>query len=183
VIENNVVLYTGLFDIENNDSALLPEMTAQVYFITASAQDVLTVPMGALRFLDRPGRPGRPDGAAGGGTPDPKAIQRRRRELAGALPAGDGLATGQTAGADAAAPRFREGREGRARRGRPAMVTVVNDDGSQQEVEIRVGVNSRISAEVIEGLQAGDKVVAGIIQGQRPNNQQDARRRSFRPPF
>jgi hypothetical protein len=44
-------------------------------------------------------------------------------------------------------------------------------------------VNSRISAEVIEGLQAGDKVVAGIIQGQRPNNQQDARRRSFRPPF
>jgi macrolide-specific efflux system membrane fusion protein len=63
------------------------------------------------------------------------------------------------------------------------MVTVVNDDGSQQEVEIRVGVNSRISAEVIEGLQAGDKVVAGIIQGQRPNNQQDARRRSFRPPF
>ena len=183
VIENNVVLYTGLFDIENNDSALLPEMTAQVYFITASAQDVLTVPMGALRFLDRPGRPGRPGGAAGGGTPDPKAIQRRRRELAGALPAGDGLATGQTAGADAAAPRFREGREGRARRGRPAMVTVVNDDGSQQEVEIRVGVNSRISAEVIEGLQAGDKVVAGIIQGQRPNNQQDARRRSFRPPF
>jgi multidrug efflux pump subunit AcrA (membrane-fusion protein) len=60
---------------------------------------------------------------------------------------------------------------------------VVNDDSRQREVEIRIGVNSRISAEVLEGLQAGDKVVAGIVQGQRPNNQQDARRSSFRPPF
>ncbi|MGH8465293.1 MAG: efflux RND transporter periplasmic adaptor subunit, partial [Pseudomonas sp.] len=30
VIENNVVLYTGLFDVENADATLLPEMTAQV---------------------------------------------------------------------------------------------------------------------------------------------------------
>lgn len=179
VIENNVVLYTGLFDIENNDSALLPEMTAQVYFIAASAQDVLTVPMGALRFLDRPGRPGRQSGAGAGANPDPEAIQRRHRELAGAIPGGDS----QAARAGAGAPRRREGREGRARLGRPALVTVVNDDSRQREVEIRIGVNSRISAEVLEGLQAGDKVVAGIVQGQRPNNQQDARRSSFRPPF
>lgn len=180
IIENNVVLYTGLFDVENNDAALLPEMTAQVYFITASAQDVLTVPMGALTFLDRPGRPGRRSESAIGSAPTPEAVQRRRRELGGALAGGDNQTQFQNDAATAAAPRFPAGGE---RRGRPALATVVGDDGAQQEVEVRIGVNSRISAEVITGLQAGDKVVAGIIQGQRPNSEQDARRRSFRPPF
>jgi len=50
IVENNVVFYTGLFDVINEDSRLLPEMTAQVYFVTSSARDVLVVPMGALSF-------------------------------------------------------------------------------------------------------------------------------------
>src|SRR5690606_14543583 len=54
VIENNVVLYTGLFDVDNSDGTLLPEMTAQVFFITASARDVLTVPVAALAYTDVP---------------------------------------------------------------------------------------------------------------------------------
>src|SRR5690606_31421130 len=37
-VTNNVVLYTGLFDIENNDGALLPEMTTQVYFVSSAAE-------------------------------------------------------------------------------------------------------------------------------------------------
>src|SRR5690606_3459927 len=60
VIENNVVLYTGLFEVDNSDDSLLPEMTAQVFFITASARDVLTVPVGALTFA----RPAAPTGGA-----------------------------------------------------------------------------------------------------------------------
>lgn len=50
VVENNVVLYTALFDVSNDDGRLLPEMTAQVYFVTSAARDVLTVPLGALNF-------------------------------------------------------------------------------------------------------------------------------------
>jgi macrolide-specific efflux system membrane fusion protein len=50
IVENNVVFYTGLFDVVNEDNRLLPEMTAQVYFVTSSARDVLVVPMGALSF-------------------------------------------------------------------------------------------------------------------------------------
>ena len=50
IVENNVVFYTGLFDVINEDNRLLPEMTAQVYFVTSSARDVLVVPMGALSF-------------------------------------------------------------------------------------------------------------------------------------
>jgi macrolide-specific efflux system membrane fusion protein len=47
---NNVVTYTGLFDVENGDGALLSGMTTQVYFVTSDAQNVLTVPVGALTF-------------------------------------------------------------------------------------------------------------------------------------
>lgn len=103
VIENNVVLYTGLFDVDNSDGSLLPEMTAQVFFVTASARDVLTVPVGALRFAPGPG-------------------------------------------------------------GRTVHVEVVAADGTRQLRDIAIGVSSRVSAEVVSGLQAGDQVVAGIIQ-------------------
>ena len=51
---NNVVTYTGLFDVDNSDGALLSGMTTQVYFVTSAARDVLTVPVGALTFADAP---------------------------------------------------------------------------------------------------------------------------------
>ena len=55
---NNVVLYKGSFDIDNTDGELYPGMTTQVFFVTSSARNVLTVPLGALTFTG---------GAAGGG--------------------------------------------------------------------------------------------------------------------
>jgi macrolide-specific efflux system membrane fusion protein len=41
----NVVLYTALFDVTTPEGELRPEMTAQVFFITAAAKDAPTVPM------------------------------------------------------------------------------------------------------------------------------------------
>jgi len=55
---NNVVLYKGSFDIDNSDGELYPGMTTQVFFVTSSARNVLTVPLGALTFTG---------GAQGGG--------------------------------------------------------------------------------------------------------------------
>ncbi|HWK48594.1 MAG TPA: hypothetical protein VNR40_01850, partial [Steroidobacter sp.] len=45
---SKVVLYTVLFDVDNADGALMPQMTAQVSFTTAQARDVLTAPLSAL---------------------------------------------------------------------------------------------------------------------------------------
>lgn len=42
------VQYTVLFDVANDDGALMPQMTAQVVFVTESAQDVLLAPLGGL---------------------------------------------------------------------------------------------------------------------------------------
>lgn len=43
-----VVLYTALFDVDNADGALMPQMSAQVFFVLGSARNVLTVPLAAL---------------------------------------------------------------------------------------------------------------------------------------
>ncbi len=69
VVTNNVVLYTALFDVDNADGALLPSMTAQVFFITESARDVLKVPVGALTFAG-PGRRQNAGARAGNGGAD-----------------------------------------------------------------------------------------------------------------
>jgi macrolide-specific efflux system membrane fusion protein len=47
---------------------------------------------------------------------------------------------------------------------RAATVQVVRDDGSFETREIMVGAQDRVNAEVISGLEAGDRVVAGVIQ-------------------
>ena len=53
--QNNVVMFKGSFDVDNRQGDLLPNMTTSVNFVTSSAMNVLTVPVGALIS---------PDGAA-----------------------------------------------------------------------------------------------------------------------
>lgn len=48
--QENVVNYTVVVSVANTSGKLLPGMTATVAFITGSAEDVLMVPNGALRF-------------------------------------------------------------------------------------------------------------------------------------
>jgi len=185
VVESNVVLYTGLFDIDNEDGALLSDMTAQVYFITSSAENVLTVPVGALNYVDAPVPGGEEFAArmaarreAGGNFPPggPRA--------GGNFPRGPGGAQGSRAGvpggfAGAAGPgRIPGGSLPGGRR--IAMVAVVNGDGSITDQQVVVGVTSRIAAEVISGLAMGDKVVAGIIQAGSSENEGN-NRPNFRP--
>ena len=99
-ITNNVVLYPVIFSVSNDDGALLPDMTAQVFFVVSAVRDVLKVPVGALRN------------------------------------ARDGTATLQ----------------------------VIGEDGSPQERTVRLGLVSRVSAEVVSGLELGERVVAGIAE-------------------
>jgi macrolide-specific efflux system membrane fusion protein len=48
----NVVFYTALFDVENPQGELRPEMSAQVFFITGVAKDVPIAPMATLMPKD-----------------------------------------------------------------------------------------------------------------------------------
>ncbi len=174
-VTNNVVLYTGLFDIENPDNALFSEMTAQVYFITAAAQNVLTVPVGALTYTEQAAAPavaaaipagGSADQAAGGppagfapgaGGPPPGFVPGQGRPPGG-FGGGAGRPGGRRAALAAAAPGVP----------RSATVTVVKDDGTREERNVTVGVTSRVAAEVLSGLSEGEQVIAGIVQTNAP---------------
>ena len=98
--ENNVVLYPVIFDVPNDDGVLLPDMTAQAFFIISAVSDVLKVPVGALRN-----------------------------------PSGD-----------------------------TATVQVMAEDGMPEERTVRLGMRSRIAAEIVSGLEPGEKVISGVAE-------------------
>ena len=50
-VVNDVVLYQALFDVPNSDGRLLTQMTAQVFFVNASAEGVLQLPLNAVQPL------------------------------------------------------------------------------------------------------------------------------------
>ena len=101
-VTNNVVLYTALFDVANPNKQLMTQMTAQVFFVRAAAQNAVIVPVAALHYTpgaqaggraaqapqqgaaDQAGRAGRGGGGrrggrgAGGGGFDPEAALRPR---------------------------------------------------------------------------------------------------------
>ena len=57
-------------------------------------------------------------------------------------------------------------------------MTVVNDDGTQEERQVMVGLTSRVAAEIVSGLREGEQVVAGVVQPDVPadaNQQQQNR--------
>lgn len=64
-VVNNVVLYDALFDVKNPKQTLMTQMTAQVFFVIASAQDAVLVPLPALHPVATPGE-GRRRGTRGG---------------------------------------------------------------------------------------------------------------------
>ncbi len=63
-VNNNVVLYNALFDVKNQQRNLLPQMTAQVFFVAAEAHDTLVVPAGAVKLARMAPGSRRADGEA-----------------------------------------------------------------------------------------------------------------------
>ena len=90
-VTNNVVTYTGLFEIDNDDGALKPGMTTQVFFVSSAARGVLTVPVGALTFNDNNQQRGgdlRMAAAGGGQGADAEALRAMRARAEGGVEGG-----------------------------------------------------------------------------------------------
>ncbi|ODU62805.1 MAG: hypothetical protein ABT05_06960 [Lautropia sp. SCN 66-9] len=133
VVQNNVVLYNALFDVPNVNQSLMTQMTAQVFFIAASAQDTLLVPMSALTLSGRPQRGMRPDGAAGGRGSDAGGAAAGAPAGARGVAAGTaGTARGATGATGAAAPAGadRASAENRAAASSPLKATSTSDPSS-----------------------------------------------------
>lgn len=94
---SKVVVYTALFDVDNTDGELMPQMTAKVAFVEYAEKDVLSVPLAALVPVV--------------GSSD----------------------------------RF--------------TARVLRPDGKVEPRQLRIGVRNRLHAQVLEGAQAGDRIV------------------------
>ena len=150
VTVNNVVLYNALFDVENPDRALMTQMTAQVFFVTAEAKDAVQVPLTALRPVGSGER--RRANAEG------KAGERQGGERKGGEAKGGARSGARTETIDPRT-RYANGR---------AMVRVVKADGTTEDREVRVGVMSRVSAQIVSGLEPGETVVTGSAAPRTP---------------
>ena len=151
-VVNNVVLYNALFDVDNPDRLLMTQMTAQVFFVIAHVKDAVIVPVSALR----------PVGAASG---ERKRARDTEKSAEGKAPEAKGGGEGKGGGAKGGG-RARGGDiDPRVRfAGGRASVRVVKADGTIEPREVRVGVISRVSAEIVSGLEVGEKVVTGSAQ-------------------
>jgi HlyD family secretion protein len=134
--QENVVSYTAVVAVANEDRALLPGMTATVEFLTAAADDVLTVPNAAVRFqptAEMLADVARPTGGQG------QAPAAGSPRVAGA----------QRSGQDAAADDV-------------ARLWVLSEDGKLSPVRVRTGISDGQRTQVTgEGLREGMQVVIG----------------------
>jgi len=146
-VVNNVVLYNALFDVGNPDRALMTQMTAQVFFVNAQAKDAVLVPVSALRPVGAGSGERRRAAAAD------KAADAKGADTKAAPSKGGGRARGDS-GVD---PRTRYA-------GSRAMIDLVKADGTVERRAVSVGVMSRVSAQILSGLEAGEVVVSGRAQ-------------------
>lgn len=177
--ENNVVLYNALFDVDNTGGELLPQMTAQVYFIAASAEDALLVPAGSLKNIrlassdagssglqqrrrtsengtePRRQRTTGENGAAANGEQQPRRVRPASFDESGSPQgfSGENQARGGTQqenGSEASSSSILVS---------TAEVDVLNTDGTTETRLVQIGVTNRIQAQIISGLAEGETII------------------------
>lgn len=166
-VQNNVVLYDSLFDVPNPSGELMTQMTAQVFFVAAAAKDAVYVPISALRPVAGEGRLRRQARAGGQsvagkvGDAQDNAAGSGSRPAAqdGARPSGGKGGAGRSGGALPVGvdPRviFASGN---------ATLSVLGENGELEERAVKIGVMTRVSVQILSGVEAGERVVVGTRQ-------------------
>ena len=190
VTVQNVVNYTVVIDVNNDQLKLMPGMTANVKVLVASAQDVLRVPNMALRFqppgdlIDSAGGEGRRFAHGGGDSTRPShggdsaagrwGGEHRRRFAADSAAAKPGPAEivvqpavaseGTKFGITQSFPEFVKSTNAPLHQAARARVWVLNAQGKLRAVPVMTGITDGRYTEVTSmALKAGDQLVLGII--------------------
>lgn len=156
---NNVVLYNALFDVPNANRLLMTQMTTQVFFITAEANDVLTLPVSALKFERSDLRGSKKSSVLAktdvdANNPQKTSQSNQNRPAISALASAEPTAT------------------------RAAEVRVMKSKNVIETRQVEVGVSNRIQAEIISGVTEGEMIITGV---QKPKSASDDPARSFGP--
>ena len=163
VVDQNVTMFAVLISISNPDGLLMPGMNAEVEVSIASRENVLAVPLMALRterdVITTAGILGMSEAdlrrELAGGSKPAEERQQMRRETA-------------TRNAEDGRKRGRHGQGGRSRQSSPDTdyrfggdfwVVVDAGDGKTRIVNVRAGLTDLDKVEIISGLDASDRVL------------------------
>ncbi len=176
ITQENVVNYTVVVDVSNEDGRLLPGMTATVDFLVESVSDVLKIPNAALRFRPTPAMIAYMQEQRSGGRQDSTA-----RRYAGAAP-WQGRPGGQGFGQAGGGMAMGSGAFGSSEF---TQLWYLDDHGTLSMSRARTGITDGQQTEVeARGLTAGMEIIAGVRQteeGGSLNPFQNNQQRRFRP--
>ncbi|HEX2833983.1 MAG TPA: efflux RND transporter periplasmic adaptor subunit [Thermoanaerobaculia bacterium] len=145
-VNQNVVTYPVILEVENPEGKLRPKMTANVNIDVSSVKDVLRVPNAALRFKP-PTEEGDQARGAGNSGGDP---MRRAAQTGGGGLAGAARQMPRRAGAGAETTKT-------------STVHLLTPEKKLKAMTIRTGITDGRFTHVISGeLKPGDEVVVGI---------------------
>lgn len=164
---STAIYYNALFDVPNDDGKLRIDMTAQVYIILAEAKNALTVPAAALQASNRPQRSNKSNGQSGANSSRPASSAQGQTHKEGQNAADRPERLELTADEKALLD------QGKAT---VAMVRVLQADGSAKRKQVLIGLNNRVTAEALRGLNEGDQVI--LADGSDTSN--DSAKRSNR---
>ena len=147
ITSSNVVTYTVIIDVENPDLKLMPGMTATVTIEVARADDVIRVPIQAIKFTPADFvKPTRPAGTTSG-----------TAQAGGQRPPSPTPAEG---GAMAATPDSGGGIRHRGNWNSPKVWVL--QDGAPRPVRIEKGIQNTTYVAVMDSsLKEGDSVIVG----------------------
>ncbi len=157
---STAIYYNALFDVPNEDGKLRIDMTAQVYIILDEARNVLTIPAAAIQTSNRSRGKSNNNADRASANQQPRA---NKDETQANRPKRLELTAAEKALVE----------QGKAS---IAMIRVVQADGTAKPQPVLIGLNNRVTAQVIRGLKQGDQVV--IADGSDTSN--DSAKRSNR---
>lgn len=176
ITNQNVVSYSVIIDVNNEDLKLLPSMTATVSVILQERSDVVRIPNAALRFRPPESLTGTnstqmASASPGMGRPAPGGREGQGRPRADGRMAGPGGGGPVGPGGPGRGGRGRDGGAGDRFSQRTVYVLDKNAGSSQpslKPVSVRTGISDGVTTEVLEGLKEGDEVVTSVISTDMP---------------
>jgi HlyD family secretion protein len=144
-VTQNVVTYTVIIDVQNEDKTLLPGMTANITIAVRSADSVLIVPSSALKFMP-PAAPGKGKG-----------------EAAPAVRSGQARAGGRATGNDTSGQK-------NGMRPKDGGRVFVLADNKLRRVRVTLGLTNGENTAVTGDLAPGTLVVVGTLTSNKPKN-------------
>ncbi|NHB58769.1 efflux RND transporter periplasmic adaptor subunit [Acinetobacter shaoyimingii] len=169
---SSAVYYNALFDVPNEDGKLRIDMTAQVYIVLDEAKNTLSIPASAVQASNRPQR-NRGANNSNGAEASARDGERGDKGQRGERPEGERPKRLE----------LNENEKALIAQGKAsmAMVRVVQADGSAKPTPVLIGLNNRVTAQVLKGLKEGDKVV--IADGSDTSNDSAKRGGGSRGPM